>query len=301
MRTALKVVGGLLVVLLVAAGGTLLFFSSKGQAKIDKVWTVQTRTVPVPQTDEGIAEGKRLFVVRGCSECHGPDGAGVVVFDDEMGTFGGADLTPNGRLPSMSDQQVAQAVLHGVGPDGKALLGMMPEFATLADAELGPIIAWLRTLPKGGKPGPKVKLSVLGRAMLGFGELDLAAEQIDHEALAKPPAVAVPEAGPTAEYGAWLAKGRCAPCHTETYAGTAPAGKSAKPFPMPTNITPDATGIGGWSFEQFETAVRKGKRPDGSELAPLMPWAAFSQLTDVEVTALWTYLRTVPAKASKVE
>jgi mono/diheme cytochrome c family protein len=41
------------------------------------------------------------------------------------------------------------------------------------------------------------------------------------------------------------------------------------------NLTPDATGIGGWSEAQIVTAIRTGTRPDGSQLAPAMPWMSY--------------------------
>ena len=47
------------------------------------------------------------------------------------------------------------------------------------------------------------------------------------------------------------------------------------------NLTPDKeTGIGAWSGDQIIAALRTGKRPDGSELSGVMPYAAFAHLTD---------------------
>lgn len=46
-----------------------------------------------------------------------------------------------------------------------------------------------------------------------------------------------------------------------------------------------------------EVAIGTGVRPDGVPLGKDMPVELFSHLTDDEVTALWNYLRTVPAKA----
>jgi hypothetical protein len=65
----------------------------------------------------------------------------------------------------------------------------------------------------------------------------------------------------------------------------------------PRNITPDsATGIGTWTLVDFTRAVREGRRPDGTPLAKDMPSELFADCTDDEVAALWSYLRTVPAK-----
>jgi hypothetical protein len=47
----------------------------------------------------------------------------------------------------------------------------------------------------------------------------------------------------------------------------------------------------GWSYEAFEAALREGKRRDGSELSPAMPWQATRGLSDDEIQALWLALR----------
>lgn len=63
------------------------------------------------------------------------------------------------------------------------------------------------------------------------------------------------------------------------------------------NITPDpATGIGRWTKMDFYTAVRSGKRPDGSSIDPFMPWGTFKQMTDTELDALWAFLQTQPPR-----
>src|SRR6185437_4630440 len=62
------------------------------------------------------------------------------------------------------------------------------------------------------------------------------------------------------------------------------------------NITPDKeTGIGGWTDEQIAVALTTGKRPDGRQLAPIMPYHAFSYLVKEDVTAIVAFLRSIPA------
>ena len=67
-------------------------------------------------------------------------------------------------------------------------------------------------------------------------------------------------------------------------------------FPPATNITP--TGIGTWTEAQFMQAMRTGVRPNGTPIDPFMPWSYVGQLTDDELKALWTFLKSVPAKDS---
>jgi mono/diheme cytochrome c family protein len=67
------------------------------------------------------------------------------------------------------------------------------------------------------------------------------------------------------------------------------------------NITPDKdTGLGAWTDEQIATAITTGKRPDGRQLAPIMNYAAFSQMTKADVSAVVAYLRSIPAVNNKV-
>lgn len=62
------------------------------------------------------------------------------------------------------------------------------------------------------------------------------------------------------------------------------------------NLTPDDTGTGSWSFEQFKTAIRKGKYKglEGSrDLLPPMPWQMYQHFTDDELKAIFAYLRSI--------
>jgi mono/diheme cytochrome c family protein len=60
------------------------------------------------------------------------------------------------------------------------------------------------------------------------------------------------------------------------------------------NITQDKeTGIGSWTDEQIKTALRKGQRPNGVHLAAVMPYDFYEILTDRDLNAIVTYLRTV--------
>lgn len=62
------------------------------------------------------------------------------------------------------------------------------------------------------------------------------------------------------------------------------------------NLTPDDTGIGSWSFEQFKTAIQKGKYKglEGSRsLLPPMPWEMYKHMTDDDLKAVFTYLQSL--------
>jgi mono/diheme cytochrome c family protein len=68
----------------------------------------------------------------------------------------------------------------------------------------------------------------------------------------------------------------------------------------PPNLTPDATGLGGWSAAEIAAAVRAGLRPDGRQLAPVMPWPSYAVLNDADAAALAAYLMSLAPVANRV-
>lgn len=62
------------------------------------------------------------------------------------------------------------------------------------------------------------------------------------------------------------------------------------------NLTPDETGIGNWSEEQFIRAIKEGqwKGLEGTrKLLPPMPWPHYSLLSDNDLKSIFAYLRTL--------
>jgi mono/diheme cytochrome c family protein len=105
----------------------------------------------------------------------------------------------------------------------------------------------------------------------------------------------------TVERGRYLSiLSDCASCHTvpqknQPFAGgrpiETPFGKIVAP-----NITPDMqTGVGSWTDDQFDDAVRKGIGRDGERLYPAMPYNAYTKMTRKDVLAIRAYLNTVTA------
>lgn len=94
--------------------------------------------------------------------------------------------------------------------------------------------------------------------------------------------------------------GDCAACHTAP-GGKPFAGGLAMQTPMgaiySTNITPDKkTGIGEYSYADFERAVRRGIRKDNTSLYPAMPSPSYQIVADDEIKAMYAYFMTqVPA------
>jgi mono/diheme cytochrome c family protein len=125
---------------------------------------------------------------------------------------------------------------------------------------------------------------------------------------------------PASADDAQVARGRylvtiagCSDCHTPGALLGAPdmkryLGGSDVGFSIPgqgvfvgENLTPDrGTGLGQWTSDQIVTAIRTGKRPDGGELSPVMPYPAFSHLTDDDAEAIAAFLKSLPAVSNKV-
>ncbi len=64
------------------------------------------------------------------------------------------------------------------------------------------------------------------------------------------------------------------------------------------NLTPDVTGIGTWTEEQFKKAITEGKfkgLDGGRMLLPPMPWTNLTELKDEDVKAMFAYLKSIPA------
>ena len=62
------------------------------------------------------------------------------------------------------------------------------------------------------------------------------------------------------------------------------------------NLTPDETGIGQWTEEKFKKAIIQGKYKGldaGRMLLPPMPWPSYASLTDEDVHAIFSYLKSI--------
>ncbi|MFZ4873844.1 c-type cytochrome [Janthinobacterium sp. Mn2066] len=95
--------------------------------------------------------------------------------------------------------------------------------------------------------------------------------------------------------GAYVARlGDCVACHTSAQGAAMAGGLELKtPFGIiySTNITPDpVTGIGKYSFEQFNRVMRKGVAADGHHLYPAMPYPSYAKITPDDMQALYAYL-----------
>lgn len=95
--------------------------------------------------------------------------------------------------------------------------------------------------------------------------------------------------------GEYLARAaNCVACHSveggEPFAGGLKMAVPSVGVIYATNITPDPeTGIGGYSFEEFDAAMRDGVRKDGTNLYPAMPFPSYAKITEEDMRALYDY------------
>jgi hypothetical protein len=230
------------------------------------------------------------------------------------GNIWAPNLTPT-HLGEWTDAEIVRAFTEGVNRKGQPLFPMMPygEFRKLPTEDVQSIVAYLRSLP--AKPMPAHAASY--RRTIDF-PLSVIVHLIPEKA-----APTTVDTRNTLAYGKLLAETHgCESCHSPEDDNHKPieALKFAGnvPFPVPSspgahvrsaNITPDPeTGIGGWSEETFITRFKLYEQAPAEALAlkspkhnTLMPWTVFARLSREDLSAIYTYLRTVKPVAQKVK
>ena len=238
------------------------------------------RLAVLPADAISLAEGGRLSRILGCyGGCHGTRMEGALFFSEP----GVADLVaPNlSRLaPSYSDAELARAIRHGVRRDGTGLFAMpSSSFYHLSDQDLGRLIAFLRRQPREDGHDVETRIGPLGRLGIVTRRFTTVAATMDHGAPRAPAGVD----GDLAARGRYLAIVACTECHGTAFEG----GLEGKAPPLAIAAT--------YTDEAFRHLMRTGETP-GKRPLYLMGETArqrFSHLTDEEITALQTFLRTL--------
>ncbi|QHP90032.1 cytochrome c [Burkholderia glumae] len=143
------------------------------------------------------------------------------------------------------------------------------------------------TLPGTGPLARIATAWLAAGALLGCHQPAPPAEPVEPAAASAPAALI--------ERGRYLATAAdCAACHDgaehQPLAGGLPVNSPFGPIYAP-NLTPDPVhGIGRYTYEQFDAALRRGVRADGARLYPAMPYASYAKLDDADTRALYAYL-----------
>ena len=253
---------------------------------LNKTYVIPKASIAIPTDPESIAEGRRLATIRGCVKaCHGKEAEGVVMVDEPMiGRVVAPNLTAAVR--KYSDAELVNIIRNGVRPDGRSMVIMPSEvFIGLNDEDLGRILAFLKSLPEAPGPGPSVSLGPIGRIGVATGKFHVVAELI---ALTVPP----PDGSNVeAVRGRYLARTICAGCH-----GTSLRGDSNPNF-----TSPSLRIVASYPLEAFTELLRTGVALGGRKVGEMTSWTKDNrlQLTDAEISALYSYLHALPEPAAK--
>jgi mono/diheme cytochrome c family protein len=308
----LRIAGVVVAVLILSGVGVYVWASYTAKRKLSKTYATHMLDFPIPfpgateyvgerENAAAVARGRHLVTARyGCTECHGSNfGGGVMVDNAAIGRLLGPNLT-TGKGSVTQGYRASdwdRIVRHGVKRNGTAALMPSQDFQEMTDQEVSDIVSFIRSQPPVDSMVPAPKLGPVGTMLIATGKFSLSADVIrSHD---RPHAAAPPKAEPSAEFGRHLAA-TCMGCHRSDLGGGTIVGGDPS-WPPAANLTSGPDGLGGWTFADFSRAMREGKRPDGTALRPPMAnVSGFAQsMTETELQALWSYLRSVPAIANR--
>jgi cytochrome c553/mono/diheme cytochrome c family protein len=264
-----------LVTLMLVAAATVYALSER---VIRRTYDEPLVSIPIPTDSASIVEGGRIALIHGCRGCHARDMSGQVWEDDFwFGRQNAPNLTEAAQR--YTDAELVRIIRRGVRPDGRSVWSMTSEmFAPLSDADLGKIIAYIRSGPPVAGLSRRFAPGPLARWEIVRGDYRPAAELV-RETDAVTAAGYFPAGDEAHARGAYLARTSCPECHNLRLQG----------YP---GDTPDLAIAAGYTPEQFAHFFATGEALGGREL-PLMSVMArnrFSNFTDEEEAALYAYL-----------
>ena len=309
MRTVLRYLGWGLAGLLVIIAGANVWAYLVAHSRYSTEWQVHGADFPIPfplatQDHPGgdadadalalaIQNGRHLVESRaGCEGCHGADLGGAAVIDVPLvGRWVAPNLTTGegSVVRDFTANDWDRAVRHAVRRNGRTSSMPAQEFINLSDHELSDIVAYIGSLPPVDRDMGAVRFGPAFNFLIATDDDALAAFHIDHD---QPHAVEPPVETVGVEYGQHIAQ-VCSGCHGANFSGGKLAGDPN--MPLVANLTSHETGLQSWNEADFFRALREGIRKDGSEISPMMPWRAYAKMTDTEISAVWSYLQTLPA------
>jgi mono/diheme cytochrome c family protein len=283
-------------------------------------------SIRVDMSPERIQRGEYLFTALcACDACHsqrdftragGPvvvsgRGQGMVMpYRDLPGRIVASNITPDREtgIGTWTDGEKIRAIREGVSKDGRALYPLMPyeSYRIMADEDVQALVAYMNSLPPVRNPLPQTELSWW--TSFRIKSLPSPVDQ----------PVPTPDHGGGELYGEYVATlAGCEGCHTPN-----PGGKEDTPlrfaggrvFETPygtvvsANITPDKeTGIGKWGMVQFLDRMSlyaryeiEGTPQAAPDQFTVMPWAAYSQLNDEDMEALFLFIKSRPPRPHRV-
>ena len=313
MKKILKVTGVIFIVIILGAS-TLALYVKKGLPNVGAAADLKIEITP-----ERVARGEYLAVnVMACMDCHsqrdwtvyaapikeGTFGAGGETFGKEMGfpgTLYSRNITPHG-IGNCTDGEVFRAITTGVKKNGEAIFPLMGylNYGKMDPEDVYSIIAYLRKLPP-------IKNEVKER------ELDFPVNFLVNTFPEKATLKTKPDKADKVAYGGYLVTiANCLECHSKVddkgnrIKGTEFGGGREFKFPegiivTTANISPDKeTGIGVWNeetfihkFKQFSDSNYLSQKVGPGDFNTPMPWLMYTGMDTADLSAIYTYLRTV--------
>lgn len=295
MKTVKRVAKVLALLVAIAALGLGAFVwtnTSAYDASMDKAYDVPPMAITKSDDPAVIARGEHLSkAIAACSakDCHGADYSGGRFIDmGPVGTFAGPNIT--NVLPAYSDGELARLIRHGIKNNGRSVCFMpVGDFDWLPDEDVKAIVSYARTVKPSDKASAgATNVKTLGKVLDRKEKIAFdIARRIDHGKIeiAPPPS-------PTPAYGKFLAR-LCTGCHGEHLSGGKIPGAPAS-MAVPLNLTPDATGLAGWTYDDYAKMLETGNRKNGKPLDKMMAVDSFREMDDTERHALFSYLQTLP-------
>lgn len=295
MNKWIKVGGGAAAVLVLAAGAAVLAGLRLADGRMQRKVEVAVRPIVLAADAQALERGRYLFASRGCVDCHGANGAGRTFVDDGSLRIKGPNISPGAGsvVAQYRAEDWVRSIRHGVAPSGRPLMVMPSEdYHGFTDADLGALVAYVRTLAPAAGTGAIVELPVPARVLYGYGLIQDAAEKIDHAA---PPAQPVPE-GVTVAHGQYVAN-MCLGCHGATLAGGRIPG-GPPDWPPASRLAPgEESAMARYpDAESLIRLFRTGHRADGTAVK-VMPFESLREMSETDLRALHLYLRSLKAPA----
>ena len=280
----------LIVIVLVAA----LLLANKQNKIAGKTYEVSLPSIPIPTDSASFVRGG-VIAASLCSGCHGGDFAGAdFINDPKLVVIAATNITSGGKTNDYTDADWIRIIRYGVKPDNHGAI-IMPssEMGKMSDADLGSLISYMKNVPASSKTWPEPMFTFMSKVMAGAGLFGVIyhAEII---ALTDTKTITAPEPGPTIDYGKYTVGFHgCTYCHGDNLNGKFTGDPVAPPG---ANITV-AGNFGKWSLQQFKETLRTGTTPEGKVMdTKFMPWASIGQMTDMELEAVYNYLKSVPGE-----
>jgi mono/diheme cytochrome c family protein len=207
---------------------------------------------------------------------------------------------PEDGIGRWTTPEFIRAMTEGVSPDGRHYYPAFPytSYQHMTANDLADLFEHIKTLPPvpGRVRDHDLPFPFNLRRGLGLWKLAF---------LGEGPIKPDPSRSPEWNRGRYLVEGpaHCAECHSpRTFAGNIVADRRFGGGPNPEgkgtvpNITPDETGIGGWSKGDIAELLKTGFTPEydavGGSMAPVVKNT--SQLTDADRAAMAEYLKSLP-------